>query len=41
VRFGEPIDLKAALGAGRARQAAGDVTDRLEEAIRGLMRAEA
>jgi 1-acyl-sn-glycerol-3-phosphate acyltransferase len=41
VVFGEPIDLKAAMGAGRARQAAGDVTDRLEEAIRGLMKKEA
>jgi 1-acyl-sn-glycerol-3-phosphate acyltransferase len=41
VVLGEPIDLKAAMGAGRARQAASDVTDRLEEAIRGLMKTEA
>jgi 1-acyl-sn-glycerol-3-phosphate acyltransferase len=41
VVFGKPIDLKEAVGAGRARQAAGDVTDRLEGAIRDLMKTEA
>jgi 1-acyl-sn-glycerol-3-phosphate acyltransferase len=40
VRLGEPIDLKE-VAAGRARTAAHDVTARLEEAIQGLMKAEA
>jgi hypothetical protein len=41
VVFGEPIDLKQALAAGRARTAAHDVTALLEEAIGRLMKAEA
>jgi hypothetical protein len=38
VRFGEPIDLKAA-AAGRTRTVAADVTDRLEDSIKRLMAA--
>jgi 1-acyl-sn-glycerol-3-phosphate acyltransferase len=41
VLLGEPIDLKAVAGSGRPRQVAADVTDRLEAAIRDLMKAEA
>jgi 1-acyl-sn-glycerol-3-phosphate acyltransferase len=37
VVFGEPIDLKEMSKAGRPRTVAGDVTDRLETAIQGLM----
>src|SRR5262249_61773208 len=37
VLFGEPIDLKQAAAAGRARTVAHDVTARLEAAIQGLM----
>jgi hypothetical protein len=37
VLFGEPIDLKQAAVAGRARTVAHDVTARLEAAIQGLM----
>ena len=36
VVFGEPIDVAASAGA-RTKVAAGEVTDRLEETIRGLM----
>jgi 1-acyl-sn-glycerol-3-phosphate acyltransferase len=39
VLLGEPIALKGAAGSGRARQVAGEVTDRLEGAIRELMKA--
>jgi hypothetical protein len=39
VRFGDPIDLRAAAATGRARMVASDVTDRLEESIKSLMAA--
>jgi 1-acyl-sn-glycerol-3-phosphate acyltransferase len=37
VRLGDPIDLHAAASTGRPRTVVSDVTDRLEESIRGLM----
>ncbi|MBI2923319.1 MAG: 1-acyl-sn-glycerol-3-phosphate acyltransferase [Planctomycetes bacterium] len=37
VRLGEPMDVKAALGDGRPRQAAAALTERLEAAIQSLM----
>ena len=39
VILGDPIDLREAGAAGRPRTVAADVTDRLEEAIKGLMTA--
>jgi hypothetical protein len=41
VHFGQPIDLKQALGSGRPRTVAADVTTRLEEAIQQLMKGDA
>ncbi len=38
VVFGEPIDLSQALGGGRLRQVATDITTRMENAIQGLMK---
>jgi 1-acyl-sn-glycerol-3-phosphate acyltransferase len=40
VVFGEPIDLSSGDPGARAKAAAGEMTDRLEETIRALMRAE-
>lgn len=37
VVFGEPIDLSAGEGSARTKVAAGEMTDRIEETIRGLM----
>jgi hypothetical protein len=37
VVFGEPLDVQALAGEGRPREVAGQITDRLEEAIRSLM----
>jgi 1-acyl-sn-glycerol-3-phosphate acyltransferase len=41
VVLGEPIDLKAKMGTGRARTLAGEVTDELEERMRQLLTREA